>query len=105
MEEKNKEEQTNIMALISYFSVLCLVPILAKKKDEFVKFHAKQGLVLSIGEVATLIVVGIIPFLWFLGNLLGLFWLVLSIIGIINVVKNRKKELPLLGKFAEKIRI
>jgi len=105
MEETPKKEQPNTMAFISYIGVLCLIPILMKEKDEFVKFHAKQGLVLFIGEVATWIVFGIVPFLWFLTNLLGLFWLVLSVVGIVNVVKKEKKEVPLVGKFAEKIKL
>jgi len=103
MEEK--KEQTNIMALISYIGVLCLVPMLTKEKSEFVKFHAKQGLVLFIGEVATWAVFSVIPFLWFLINLLGLFWLVLSVIGIVNVIQKAQKPLPLVGQFAEKIKI
>ncbi len=105
MEETPKKEQPNIMAIMSYISVLCLIPILTKEKDEFVKFHAKQGLVLFIGEVATWIVFIIVPFLWFLGNLLGIFWLALSVIGIVNVVNKKKKEVPLVGKFAEKIKL
>ena len=108
-EEKPKTEtpksQTNIMALISYIGFLCLIPFFTKEKDEFVKFHAKQGLVLFAGEVITWIIVGIIPTLWFLGNLVGIFWLILSIIGIMNVVKNEKKEIPIVGKFAERIKI
>ncbi len=104
MEETPKKEQPNIMAIMSYISVLCLIPILTKEKDEFVKFHAKQGLVLFIGEVATWIVFIIVPFLWFLYNLLGIFWLVLSVVGIINVVNKKKKEVPLVGKLAEKIK-
>lgn len=104
MEETPKKEQLNTMAIISYIGVLCLIPILMKEKDEFVKFHARQGLVLFIGEIATWIVFGIVPFLWFLANLLGIFWLVLSIIGIVNVVNKEKKEIPLVGKFAEKIK-
>lgn len=106
MEEKQKKEQANIMAIISYIGILCLVPLfLTKEKDEFVKFHAKQGLVLFIGEAATWIIFGIVPFLWSLANLVGIFWLVLSIIGIINVVNKKKQEIPLVGKFAEKIKL
>ena len=104
MEEAPKKSQKNILAIISYIGVLCLVPILMKEKDEFVKFHAKQGLTLFIGEVATWIVFSIIPLFWFLANLFGLLWLVLSIIGIVNVLNNRKKEIPLIGKFAEKFK-
>jgi len=105
MEKTPQKEQVNIMAIISYVSGLCLIPILTKEEDEFVKFHAKQGLVLFIGEIATWLAFGFVPFFWFLINLLGIFWLVLSIIGIINVMNKEKKEIPLIGKFAEKIKI
>ena len=110
-EEKSEKEgekekaQKNILAVISYIGILCLVPILTKEKAEFVKFHAKQGLVLFICEVATWIVFGIVPFFWlFLGNLFWILWVVLSIIGIMNVLNNRKKEVPLVGKFAGRLK-
>lgn len=96
------QSQVNIMALISYIGILCLIPILTKTQDEFVKFHAKQGLVLLVGELAIMILswipffVFLLPIWW----LINLGWLVLSILGIVNVVKNEKKELPLVGKFA-----
>ena len=105
MEEKPKKEQANAMAIISYIGVLCLIPILMKKKDEFISFHAKQGFVLFIAEVITWIVFSIIPFLWFFGNILSLVWFVLSIIGIVNVLNKEKKEIPLLGKFADRFKI
>ncbi|MBL7142463.1 MAG: hypothetical protein ISS83_02320 [Candidatus Pacebacteria bacterium] len=104
MEEKPKKEKSNIMAIISYIGFLCLIPILTKQKDEFVSFHAKQGFVLFVAEVATCIFFSIFIFLWFLGNIFWFVWLVLSIIGIVNVLNKKKKEIPLLGKFAEKIK-
>ncbi|MFH1841452.1 MAG: hypothetical protein ABH800_01700 [Candidatus Nealsonbacteria bacterium] len=105
MEEKPKKEQANILAIISYIGILCLVPILTKEKNEFIKFHAKQGLVLFICETATWIIIMIAPFLWFLINIFWIFWLILSIVGIINVINNRKKEIPLIGKFARRVKI
>jgi uncharacterized membrane protein len=104
-QQPSQKRQTNINALISYIGPLCLIPLLTKDQDEFVKFHMKQGLILFGLEVAGWIIFSIITFLWFLSPLVGLVWLILSIIGIINVVKNEKKELPLVGKFAEKIKL
>ncbi len=98
--EKEEKAQKNILAVISYIGFLCLVPILMKEKDEFVKFHAKQGLVLFACEVVTWIVFSIILYIWLLVNLFLILWVVLSIIGIMNVLNNRKKEIPLVGKFA-----
>lgn len=104
MKEKEKKEKVNGMAIISYIGFLCLIPLLTKEKDEFVSFHAKQGFILFILETATWIVFTIIPFLWVLGKIFGLVWLVFSILGIVNVLNKKKKELPLIGKFAEKVK-
>lgn len=104
MEETPKKVQVNIMALISYIGPLCLIPILMKDKDGFVKFHAKQGLILFISEIAAWLIVGLVPALWALVNLVNIVWLVLSIIGIMNVTKGEKKEIPVIGQFAEQIK-
>ncbi len=103
--ETPKKAPVNIMAVISYIGPLCLIPILTKEKDEFVRFHAKQGLILFIGEVATWLIVGLVPILWVLVNLVNIVWLVLSIIGIVNVTKGEKKEIPVVGKFAKQIKL
>ena len=104
MEETSKKGQKNLLAIISYIGILCLVPLLTKEKDEFIKFHAKQGLALFISEVITWIVFVNILHFSFLGNLFGLLWVVLSIIGITNVLNNQKKEIPFVGKFAKKFK-
>lgn len=96
---------TSVTAILSYIGLLCLIPFLTKEKDEFVKFHAKQGLILFAAEVTTWIIVSIIPMLWFLVNILGICWLVLSIIGIMNVVNKEQKKIPVIGNFADKIKI
>jgi uncharacterized membrane protein len=103
---KKQGSEVNIMALICYLGFLCLIPILNKEKDEFVRFHAKQGLVILIGELATWILFAAVPFLFFMiANLFWLFWTVLSIIGIVNVVNKQQKEIPLVGQFAAKIKL
>jgi uncharacterized membrane protein len=103
--EDNTKKQPNAMAIISYIGFLCLIPLLTNEKDEFVRFHMKQGMVLFIAEVVVWAVILAVPFLWFIGNLFGIIWLVLSIIGIMNVVNGQKKEIPFLGKFAEMLKI
>ena len=103
--ETPKKEQVNIMAVISYIGPLCLIPILTKEKNEFVKYHAKQGLILFVGEVAAWLIASLVPALWALVNLVNIVWLVLSIIGIVNVTKGEKKEIPVVGKFAKQIKL
>lgn len=102
--EKAAEKKIDAMALISYLGILCLVPYLAQEKDEFVRFHAKQGLVLFIGEVASWMLLAI-PFLgFFAANILSLVWIVFSVLGIVNVIGNKKEKLPVIGDLADKIK-
>lgn len=112
MNEKNpqmlappQKEESNLIAILSYFSLLFLIPMLVVKDDPFVQFHAKQGLVLFIFEAATAIFMAIPIIGWFGAPVLYIFWLILSIIGIINVVRNKKERLPLIGQLADRFRI
>ncbi len=45
-----------IFAILSYLSVLCIIPLVLKKDNPFVLKHGKQGLVLFLGEVAIFII-------------------------------------------------
>jgi len=100
-----KIEDDKFITFLSYIGVLCLIPLLTKKDDAFVFFHAKQGLVLFIVEVITAFV-AVIPVLgWIIAPMASLLWVALSIIGIINITNGEKKELPILGKYAGKIKI
>lgn len=97
--------KTNLLALSSYLGFFCIAPILIKEKDEFVKFHAKQGIGLFIVEIVTCMIFGIIPLFWLFGGLLMIFWLSLNLIGITNVLNGQKKKLPIIGKFADRFNI
>jgi uncharacterized membrane protein len=104
-ETPKKAEDNKLMGILSYIGVLCLIPLLTKKDNEFVFFHAKQGVVLFIAEVITAFVAAI-PFLgWVIALLASLLWIILSIVGIVNVLGDKTKELPILGKYAAKIKI
>ena len=88
-----------LFALLSYLGILVVIPLLLKRDDDFVMFHAKQGLVLMIG---TFLAVLLMPFFG-LGSLLMLFIFILSIMGIIASLQEKKTRLPLVGDIAEKI--
>jgi uncharacterized membrane protein len=97
------EKKINVLAMISYLGVLCLIPYLSKEADKFAKFHSKQGLVLFLFEIASWTIMFFIPFMGFIiANLIGLLWVVLSVIGILNVINNAETKLPVIGDLAEK---
>lgn len=102
-------EPNKAMGVLCYLSFLCLIPFFAEKNDQFVVYHAKQGMNLLIIEVIVGIVAAILSvlFLSFSFTLYSIWsvlsWLmtvgftVLSIIGIINVCKPETKPLPIVG--------
>ena len=42
----DQKMRTMILGGLSYLGVLCFIPLMASDKNEFVLFHARQGLVL-----------------------------------------------------------
>ncbi len=104
-EESKSKEKPNLIAILSYLGILVLIPLLVAKEDEFVQYHAKQGLILLIIGVISMFI-GLFPFIgWILAPFIFLAWFILSIIGIINVLKGKKKELPVVGKYEKKFKI
>ncbi len=100
-----KKEEKDSIALLSYIGILCLVPLLGRKENKFTQYHAKQGFVLFICEIATILIAWIPILGWFIGMIAWIIWLVLSVIGIMNVVNGEKKPLPVLGQFAKKVNV
>ena len=102
MEEKKnapeKNSDSNLMAALSYLWVASVLIYVAKKSDEYVSFHAKQGIVLFVISFV-LFFVGWIPVL---GWALWILWLVATIIGFIKAYSGEKFKLPLIGDLANK---
>ncbi len=73
------------------------------KKNKFATFHVKQVLILIIVSI----IVSFINIIPILGQIIFLIAeiiiLVLWIIGLINAISGKEKELPIIGKFAEKL--
>ena len=92
--------QPNIgMAILAYLGILVIVPLIVAKNDPFVKFHAKQGLVLLIFDI----IVSVFAAIPLLGLVTFILWpivFILIIIGIINAAGGNMKSLPVIGGFA-----
>ncbi len=106
--DKADIEANKVMAIFAYFGPLVLIPLFAAKESKYARFHANQGLVLCIAAIAYAIVSGILSaiilaiswrlyFLTTIISLVGWVFTVLAVIGIVNVVNGKAKELPLIG--------
>jgi uncharacterized membrane protein len=93
------------MGVLSYLGPLVVIPFILDKNDPFVKFHMKQGIVLLVIEIVLWLLMRIFWSLIPIAGILQLGVFVLAIIGIINVVQNKEKELPLVGSFAKHVKI
>lgn len=71
------------------------------KKDLFVKFHAKQGLVLILSIITLQVLSSLVIFLTILWIIIGIFLLILGLIGIIYALEDKEKPIPLIGKYAK----
>lgn len=88
-------------AALSYFFILALIPFLARRSSKFAQMHARQGLLLCLIEI-------IAAFLFWipvLGWVLVLVILAAVIYGLTQSLSGKYSPLPLLGVYAEKIKI
>jgi len=97
-------EGNKTMALFAYIGILFLVPLLAAPNSKFARYHVNQGIILFLAEIAAWIVIGILTAITFglgglIGGLLNLAVLGYAVLGIVNAVNGKAKELPLIGKF------
>lgn len=106
MVEPHKEkdiQEGKFFAIISYLSFLCIVALVLKKDNKFALFHAKQGLVLFVFEVASFIL-SIIPIL---GGLIRVFgtitFMLVSLWGVLQALMGNFGRIPLVSDIADKI--
>lgn len=108
-------EDNRVFAALSYLGLLILIPIFCARRSYFARFHANQGLILLLSSAAYSVVrriltrvldilfgsfLSIIPGAFSLvTTALGIFFLILLILGIVNAATGRARELPLIGRF------
>ena len=99
-DQKDIEENKTIAAL-GYVWILCLVPLILKRKSPFAQFHAKQGLILFIVEVIGSFIFWIPIIGWALFAIVG----ILAIIGIVQALDGKYWKMPIFGQFVEKLNL
>jgi uncharacterized membrane protein len=106
MVNKTEIENGKICALLAYllFGIIWYFADEKMKKNNFAKFHTKQGIILIITSILGSVILGIIPVLgWIVYPIFQLGILIFAILGIINSLNGKEKELPVIGQFAKKL--
>ena len=95
--------RSRFLAMLSYLGILCLVPMLVNKTDDYVNFHARQGLFLWMWGVLAIfgLYVPVVGRLFF--SVSALLIVLFSLIGILSVLLTRAWKFPFIGIWAEKL--
>lgn len=86
-------ERSKLWSVLSYLSVLCLVPLLTGRGGDKAKFHAKQGVRLVVFGALADIMSGIPGIGW----LFSVGRIILIVVGISNAANDRQQPLPYIG--------
>ena len=94
--------KNKVFAILSYFGILFILPLICCKDSAYAKFHANQGLLIFLMEIVVGIVAGVIgAIIPLLGSILSLvisiMVFVFFILGLVSAVKGTMKPLPLIG--------
>lgn len=92
----SRKMRHRIMAALSYLCLLVIIPMIFGRKFEFTRFHVKQGIVL----LGLWVFGSFLFWLPYAGWLVVFAWLILIIIGLVNVFTSKERRLPLIGKLA-----
>lgn len=100
-----------IMIVLSYLGILALIPLIMKKHDKEIQWHAKNGLVLFVAYIIVTVLWTLVSnfmpttlgcALSFVGCGIGIGYLVVVIMGILKGVKGQRFKVPMLSDFADK---
>lgn len=94
-----------MISALSYFGILFLIPLLARKDSKFAQEHAKQGAVVFICSLVLMF----IDFIPFIGGLIGFFgWValcVVDILALLRCVNGTFWEIPYIGKHRKEVHL
>ena len=94
----------NIAVLLSYAFgwISGLIVFFVEKKNQLVRFHAMQSILLFGGAQIIVLILGQIPFLWILAYPIDIAVFIGWIILLINAWQGKYFKLPIIGDYAER---
>lgn len=100
-----------IMLVLSYLGILALIPLLVKKDDKEVQWHAKNGLGLTVAWILLWIVIAIVEHFMpgvvscgiaVIHCVLALGFLAVIVLAIMKALKGERMRFPVISDFADK---
>jgi uncharacterized membrane protein len=107
-------DQDRVLIVFGYLGPLALVPLVASRK-EFVKWHAKQGILVSAAAVSGFLVLKAFHLLfrrflwawvgeiyWVVVGLVGIGWFLLLFLCIARALEGERFKVPILGDLTDR---
>ena len=94
---KQNADTSRVLAALSYFSILFVLPRLFAPEDEYARYHARQGFKLFLFGIAADIQTGMLGF----GFIFSIARLYLLIKGVMNAVNWKREPLPFIGTLGD----
>ena len=103
-----------LMVILSYLWILCIIPLVTKKDDSEVQWHAKNGLAILIAEIVCWVFFFVFGFIARRIPFLGcgvviiecgiwIAFLAIRVMAIIKGVNGQRFRIPMISDFAEKM--
>jgi len=117
-QDKMARTEDKVFAALSYISVLFVIPLIVRGEDKYIKFHAKQGMVLFGAELVVWFVLFLLESLFvafsplrgfgvltWLGALSWIVFVVVSLLGVYYAWMGKRWKIFLLHRIADRIKI
>ncbi len=105
--DPNDVNENKYLCILSYISILFIIPLILKPNSRYVKYHSNQGLILFIFEIAVGLVTSVLSFVfgiiylgfiaWTVKFALHVVTLLLMIYGILSTCSGYIRPLPVIG--------
>ncbi len=95
-ETKSISSEQKVWGAVAYLWILSLVALAARKKDDYVRFHANQGLLLFVVSVVSIILGPI-------GMVVNIVILIAAVMGIIKSLQGERWPLPAVAGIAKSL--
>ena len=115
--QDKKDQEDRLLAALSYVFILGLIPYISEKKDDFTRFHMRQGLALFVIWLVVTLGLALLSFIFspigysavaffhILIRLLLLAYVVIMVIWFYYAWKGEKKEIAFVANILKKVGI
>ncbi len=96
--------RSQLMLVLCYIGLLSIIPYLAVKDDDEVRFHARQGLALGLIGIGAAALAAI-PFIHFFGAIGIALVVILSVLGIVKALSGSRWRMPVAADLADRLEL